>query len=1590
MSQGVSNANAVDLNIVDIIVPVYKGLSETQRCIESVLCYLPKNARLIVIDDASPVPEITRFCEDLKNHLQVEVLFNPRNLGFVGSVNRAMGLSDINDVILLNSDTEVHGDWLQRLQKTAYCEETIATVTPFSNNATICSYPVFCAENTLLPGLDLAQTDNIFSHVNANLHVEIPTAVGFCMYIKRTCLNAIGLFDADAFGRGYGEENDFCLRAISGGWSHVLAANVFVYHQGAVSFGADREALMKNAETTIKNLHPHFFDNVNNFISRDPVRTFRKQVDTEIIASRYAAAANALALIRRKEKPAQESNVENMNNMAVPPQKELSFNQALEVFSATTKPRLLFVTHAWGGGVEQHIQDLLALLGQSYSVFIVRGLGAGNFELDLPLSVNSSVPSDRVCLRKHGFNTHNFKSWLNFFTNLNFSRVHLHHVQGWNLEIIDLIQQLNVHYDITLHDYFAISSNYHLIDSKSTSSSPNNATGWPQATKAWQALFLELFAGAERIISPSKGIYEKISKVFPMNTYCIMAHPQRLAKPPQIIKVALLGALSEAKGLALVQQTARLAATEAPHLSFTLIGHSAEPIYAPINVTGSYRNEDFQRLIAEQRPDVIWLPSQVPETFCFTLTNALSTGLPIVASNIGALAERLSGVSQAILLPFDAEPQQWLKALARQTKVPLKQSEEWFENSFDAYRTEYVKPINNNCAKDVKFTLESVKFLNGLSAPTLQKDTPINDLFRIGVYGGHKGSLVEVERRLAILPGNEMAVVGASAFNALTIEQDTAKKDIGFLNNALREADENFLALEQTLAVKENAAEETISLYQNNLDQAEKNIGSLQAQATAAQQHIHHMDKTAEHLTQDKNQLERERNALINSFSWRVTRPMRVAKRALTRTLLTAKRLLRHVTRPASYARAFRLIRVGQWGVLFGRLEYESQAALEQAQVCKSEPPTNVNQDLLTVDALQYEPFTLPVSVAPELSIVIPVYGQHETTYACLKSIADNPPSVPFEVVVMDDCSPTPAADFLSIVAGVKILRNEENLGFVGNMNAGASAAIGDWLVLLNNDTIIIGNAFDKLLDIFSQHENVGLVGAKLLNQDGSLQEAGGIIWRDGSGWNWGRGADRRDPRFNYVRDVDYCSGAVLAIRRELFMTLEGFDTHYAPAYYEDTDLAFRIRAKGLRVLYQPAAEIYHLEGVTHGRDENSGMKAYQKINAKKFYQRWQTTLSSHAENAVQPEREAHRKTRGNILIVEACMITPDEDSGSIRMLNLLQIFKDEGYHVTFVADNLEYREKPVGQMESIGVEVLYNKWAGSVRQVLRKLGPSLDFIFFCRHYIASQYISLARVSAPKAQLVFDTVDLHFVREEREAELENSQELTREAAITKRKELGVVDKSDITLVVSAFEKELLGKLLPNAKVEIVSNIHSLTPHRPNFSARKGILFVGGFRHTPNVDAIFWYAEKVLPYLEKLLPGIVTTVIGSNMPESVAKLHCKALNIRGFVEDITPELASARVSIAPLRYGAGVKGKVNEAMNYGIPVVSTVCGVEGMHLLEGEEVLVADDPQGFAEAIARVYDDENLWQKLSVAGINNVVAHFSPEAALPAVKRILSL
>jgi glycosyltransferase involved in cell wall biosynthesis len=574
-------------------------------------------------------------------------------------------------------------------------------------------------------------------------------------------------------------------------------------------------------------------------------------------------------------------------------------------------------------------------------------------------------------------------------------------------------------------------------------------------------------------------------------------------------------------------------------------------------------------------------------------------------------------------------------------------------------------------------------------------------------------------------------------------------------------------------------------------------------------------------------------------------------------------------------------------------------------------------------------------------------------------------------------------------------VRNDKNLGFVGSCNRGAEVARGRYIVMLNNDTQVLDGWLDALIETFTRYPDTGMAGAKLVYPDGTLQEAGGLIFRDGSGWNYGKGDDADRPDYQYTREVDYCSGACIMLKSSLFRELGGFDTWYAPAYYEDTDLAFRVRKAGLKVRMQPAAIIVHHEGITSGTDLSEGAKRYQAVNHGKFLERWKDELAAYPEPIHDPDdrseirRARDHRLKGRVLIIDAYTPEPDQDSGSVRLCYLMDCLAQLGYGVTFMADNRAHAGRYTTGLQQAGVEVVYDPWVNSLQGFFAERGNQFNYIMISRHYVASNYQALLRRHCPRAKFIFDTVDLHYLREERMAELENSLPLKHTAAQTRRSELSVINAADATIVVSPVEKIVLQEAAPGASVHVISNIHEAEGSQRSFSERKDIFFVGGFQHPPNIDAAKWFVGSIWPLVRRQLPDIEFHLIGSKAPEQVRALNGNGVRFHGFVKTLDPWLDGCRLAVAPIRYGAGIKGKVNLSMSRGQPVVATPMAVEGMFAQSGRDVLVAETAEEFAAAVVRLYQDEDLWNRVSAAGLENVRQYFSIETARLGLQELLN-
>ena len=641
---------------------------------------------------------------------------------------------------------------------------------------------------------------------------------------------------------------------------------------------------------------------------------------------------------------------------------------------------------------------------------------------------------------------------------------------------------------------------------------------------------------------------------------------------------------------------------------------------------------------------------------------------------------------------------------------------------------------------------------------------------------------------------------------------------------------------------------------------------------------------------------------------------------------------------------------------------------------------------------------SIATSDEPLISIIIPVYGKLEYTLQCLASIARHPPCTRFEVIVVDDHSPDDSADILQrTVHGIQLLRNDCNQGFIRSCNAGADTAQGQYLYFLNNDTELTPSSIDALLRTFSDFPNTGLAGSKLIYPDGRLQEAGCIIWQDADAWNVGRCSDAQLPIFNYAREVDYCSAASIMVPKHLFEELGGFDEHFSPAYCEDCDIALKIREKGYRVIYQPQSTVIHYEGITSGTDTSEGAKSYQIVNCKKLFLRWQKQLARHHKHGSDIDNAKDRHADFRVLFLDLCTPTPDRDSGSIDAYNHMLLLREMGFQVTFIpTDNYQFLPGYTDDLQRQGIEALYAPYVTSVAQHLEKYGSRYHLIFISRMDVYDYNIKIIRKYAKNAKVLFHTVDLHFLRMQREAELHHLNK--KFVKNIKTKELRCIKSADIATVISEAEQLQLAREIPDSNVRLLPYSRTIAGTKTTFSDRKHIVFVGQFLHKPNCDAVLYFVHRIMPLLREQLPGVQFYVVGSNPPDEILALASSDVIITGYVARLNPLLDKMRVSVAPLRYGAGIKGKVGSALSAGLPVVATTTAVEGMSLIDGKDVLVADDPEAFAQRICRIYRDETLWQKLSTNGIDlaekkwgaasawNILANIMKELGFPISQR----
>ncbi len=645
--------------------------------------------------------------------------------------------------------------------------------------------------------------------------------------------------------------------------------------------------------------------------------------------------------------------------------------------------------------------------------------------------------------------------------------------------------------------------------------------------------------------------------------------------------------------------------------------------------------------------------------------------------------------------------------------------------------------------------------------------------------------------------------------------------------------------------------------------------------------------------------------------------------------------------------------------------------------------------------AIELESLQLRSTQAPLVSIIIPCDGNLPLVAACLRSIAAFPPETRHEILVVDDASGDPAMDRLVGVAGIRYHRRERNGGLVEVCNEAAGMARGRYVFLLNSDTRVTAGWLDRSLEVLRRFPGCAAVGSKLVHPDGRLQEAGGIVWSDGTASIHGRGDAPDSPVYGYVREVDYCSAAALLVDREAFLRCGGFDRRYRPAYYEDIDLAFSLRSLGLKTYYCPASVVHHVEGGAHGNDLEAGAKRGQASNRFKFHAKWRSVLMHrHYRNGQRHfrARDAARR-RQVVLVVDHTLPRPDRDAGSRAMLQTMQQLAAMGLLVKFWPDDHHYERVLARPLEEQGVEIVTPQfWGGSFETFIAEHGGDLDYAILSRPNFAGRYVPLLRPHSLARTLLYGH-DLHYRRMRMQQQLEKKN--GEDAGVWMRmfsQELALWDALDGAIYPSEEETAIVAGFAGEHKAFAVPLYCFAERSLRGYSRPLGggtLLFVACFGHSPNEDAAEWLVNEILPMVRDSVPDARLRLVGSMPTARVRALQGRGVDVVADVsaEALAEEYRGAGVVIAPMRFGAGVKLKVLEAIAHGVPVVTTSTGMQG---LDGGEDCAwrSDEASGLAAGIVRLRADSALADKLVSRGQQYLGSHYSEARMQDALWRAL--
>lgn len=709
----------------------------------------------------------------------------------------------------------------------------------------------------------------------------------------------------------------------------------------------------------------------------------------------------------------------------------------------------------------------------------------------------------------------------------------------------------------------------------------------------------------------------------------------------------------------------------------------------------------------------------------------------------------------------------------------------------------------------------------------------------------------------------------------------------------------------------------------------------------------------AERLEQELRAERSQLDKLRRSRSWRYTRPLHHGRVALRDGWKSVWRLWKDARAPARAAS--------------GPAASDRAAELEGLRAC----------------------LHFPAQDAPLVSVIIPCHGGYAVALACLRSIQDHLPTAPIEIIVVDDASKDADMDRLAAVPGLRYLSRTRELGLQRSCNEASLHARGRYIHFLRQDTEVMAGWLDTMLELFASGGDCGLAGSRLLCPDGRQQAAGGIVWKDAGLRPYGRLDDPQRSVYGYVRRADCCASASMLIGSEVWRELGGFDTSYATDCWADADLAFRVRELGLQVYYQPESQVIHHEGVVTANASGVATRTRLATDQKAFRERWRAVLQgAHGTRDADASAARDRSGRPLLLIVDHGVPQPDRDAGSKTIFQFIQTYLDMGWSVKFWPDNLYHDPLYTRALQQLGVEVIYGpEHVGRFGAWMQESGRHIDRVLLSRPEVAASCFGAIRQHS-SATVMYYGHDMHHLRIAEQLRIHpHDTRLVGEEAKLRALEEQVWRLADIVYYPSREEVAHAAAQVARRKVSTPVRYaqpyyyeHDAEPAAAGPHGRRGLLFVAGFAHAPNVDAAVWFCAEVLPALHAEVPELELWLVGSNPTAAVQALAGAQVHVTGYVPDsqLRRHYASARVAVAPMRFGAGLKNKVVEAFAHGCPVVTTSVGYQGLRELAAASP-AADTAAAFVAQTLLLLRDDGAWVRARRLGTDFVRRNFTRDS-----------